>query len=163
MSQHTIEVTVNGEKFERTVESRTLLIDFLREDLGLTGTHAGCEHGVCGACTIQLDGEAIRSCTMLAVQANGHSIRTVEALSEGGRLSRLQQSLKDHHGLQCGFCTSGLLMTLDYALREHSKLDLTDESEVRALISGNLCRCTGYQNIVNAVMSLADGNNFEGE
>ena len=163
MSQHTIHVTVNGEKFERIVDSRTLLIDFIREDLGLTGTHAGCEHGVCGTCTIQLDGEAVRSCTMFAVQADGRSLRTVESLADGGRLSRLQQALKDHHGLQCGYCTSGLLMTLDFALRKPSELDLTKENEVRALISGNLCRCTGYQNIVNAVMSLADNDEFKGQ
>lgn len=153
MSSHTISVIVNDQAIERKVESRTLLADFLRDDLRLTGTHVGCEHGVCGACTIQFDGEAVRSCLMLAVQADGHSIRTVEALAVEGRLGVLQQAFHEHHGLQCGFCTPGLLMTLDYALS--ADIDLSTEEEIRKLISGNLCRCTGYQNIVNAVKAIA--------
>lgn len=158
VSSHVISVIVNDQAIERKVECRTLLADFLRDDLRLTGTHVGCEHGVCGACTIQLDGEAVRSCLMLAVQADGHSIRTVEALAIEGRLGALQQAFHEHHGLQCGFCTPGLLMTLDYALA--LGIDLSSEKEIRQLISGNLCRCTGYQNIVNAIKSIssATGN-----
>jgi carbon-monoxide dehydrogenase small subunit len=142
-----IELTVNGRPIRRTVPVRRLLADFLRDDLGLTGTHLGCEHGICGACTIVVDGAAVRSCIMLAVQADGAAVTTVEGITPEGRLNRLQQAFKDHHGLQCGFCTSGFLMTLSVA----EPSDYPDDVRLRELLSGNLCRCTGYQNIVAAV------------
>jgi len=149
-----IGVTVNGKKSEREVEPRLLLSDFLRHDLGLTGTHVGCEHGVCGACTVLLDGEPVRSCLLLAVQADGHEVATVESLTGDGpdRLHPLQEAFRDCHGLQCGFCTPGFLMTLLPFLDENP--DPT-EPEIRAAISGNLCRCTGYQHIVDAVLLAA--------
>ncbi len=149
-----IEVTVNGQRSEREVEARLLLSDFLRHDLGLTGTHVGCEHGVCGACTVLLDGEPVRSCLLLAVQADGHEVATVESLSGPGpdRLHPLQEAFREAHGLQCGFCTPGFLMTLLPFLDENP--DPT-EPEIRAAISGNLCRCTGYQHIVDAVLLAA--------
>jgi aerobic-type carbon monoxide dehydrogenase small subunit (CoxS/CutS family) len=146
--QHAIGVTVNGTRYQRSVEPRLLLSDFLRQDLGLTGTHVGCEHGVCGACTVLLDGEAVRSCLMFAVQADGRTVTTVEGLSDGGPLHPLQQSFHEAHALQCGFCTPGFLMTLIPWLRAHA--DPT-EQEIREALSGNLCRCTGYANIVTAV------------
>jgi aerobic carbon-monoxide dehydrogenase small subunit len=142
-----IELTVNGRPVRRTVPVRRLLADFLRDDLGLTGTHLGCEHGICGACTITMDGVAVRSCIMLAVQADGAAVTTVEGATADGRLNRLQQAFKDHHGLQCGFCTPGFLMTLSVA----EPSDYPDDARIRELLSGNLCRCTGYQNIVAAV------------
>jgi carbon-monoxide dehydrogenase small subunit len=142
-----IELTVNGRPIRRRVPVRRLLVDFLRDDLGLTGTHVGCEHGICGACTIVLDGAAVRSCIMLAVQSDGSEVTTVEGLVADGSLNRLQQAFKDHHGLQCGFCTPGFLMTLSAADPDHH----TDDASLRELLSGNLCRCTGYQNIVAAV------------
>lgn len=158
--RRTIRVTVNGTAYERKIEPRLLLADFLRHELGLTGTHLGCEHGVCGACTIQLDGEAVRSCLMLAVQANGREIRTVEGLAApDGALSPLQQAFREHHGLQCGFCTPGMLTTLDAFLGENPK---PSEQEVREAISGNICRCTGYQQIVDAVLAVAAGR-FQGK
>ena len=146
----TLGVTVNGTRYERAVEPRLLLSDFLRHELGLTGTHVGCEHGVCGACTVLLDGEAVRSCLMFAIQANGHEIATVESLTTafGGALHPLQAAFREAHGLQCGFCTPGVLMTLVPFLRDHPD---PDEREIREALSGNLCRCTGYQNIVAAV------------
>jgi len=148
----TLVVTVNGARHERAVEPRLLLSDFLRHELGLTGTHVGCEHGVCGACTVLLDGEAERSCLMFAVQADGHDVATVEGLSDGSEggdaLHPLQAAFREAHGLQCGFCTPGVLMTLVPFLREHPD---PDEREIREALSGNLCRCTGYQNIVAAV------------
>ena len=148
----TLVCTVNGVRHERTVEPRLLLSDFLRYELGLTGTHVGCEHGVCGACTVLLDGEAVRSCLMFAVQADGHDVATVEGLSEGSgggdALHPLQAAFREAHGLQCGFCTPGVLMTLVPFLRDHPD---PDEREIREALSGNLCRCTGYQNIVAAV------------
>ena len=146
----TLVVTVNGVRHERSVEPRLLLSDFLRHDLGLTGTHVGCEHGVCGACTVLLNGEAVRSCLMFAVQANGHEVETVEGLGDGSSdaLHPLQTAFREAHGLQCGFCTPGVLMTLVPFLREHPN---PDEREIREALSGNLCRCTGYQNIVAAV------------
>lgn len=146
----TVNVNVNGIQYERDVEPRLLLSDFLRHELGLTGTHVGCEHGVCGACTILFDGQPIRSCLMFAVQANGHEIRTVESLTPAGatEMHPLQQAFWEAHGLQCGFCTPGFLMTLVPFLEENP--DPT-EQEIREAISGNLCRCTGYQNIVEAV------------
>lgn len=152
---HTINVTVNGIPYERTVEPRLLLSDFLRHELNLTGTHVGCEHGSCGACTILLDGEAVRSCIMFAVQANGHDIITVEGLTPDGNLNHLhplQTAFREKHGLQCGYCTPGFLMTLVPFLQENP--NPTDE-EIRDAISGNICRCTGYQNIVEAVKLVA--------
>lgn len=147
-------LTVNGTPYERTVEPRLLLSDFLRHELGLTGTHVGCEHGVCGACTILFDGQPVRSCIMFAVQANGHELMTVEALSPDGKtLHPLQQSFWEAHGLQCGYCTPGFLMTLVPFLQENSN---PTEEEIREAISGNLCRCTGYHNIVEAVKLAAE-------
>ncbi len=147
-----IKVKVNGISYEREVEPRRLLGDFLREDLGLTGTHFGCEHGVCGACTVLLDDVSVRSCLMFAVQADGCEIRTVEGLGDPEHLHPLQQAFWDKHGLQCGFCTPGMLMTA-VDLIEHFPL-ATDE-DIRLGISGNLCRCTGYQNIVTAIREAA--------
>ena len=144
-----IAVSVNGDTYERDVEPRLLLSDFIRQDLGLTGTHVGCEHGVCGACTILFDGEPARSCIMLAVQADGHQIQTVEGLaSESGQLNPLQNAFRTAHGLQCGFCTPGFLMTLTAFLRDNP--DPT-EPDIRDALSANLCRCTGYHHIVEAV------------
>jgi carbon-monoxide dehydrogenase small subunit len=144
---------VNGKQYQRTIEPRLLLSDFLRHELGLTGTHVGCEHGVCGACTILFDGQAVRSCIMFAVQANGHQIMTVEGLaSDAQHLHPLQEGFWEAHGLQCGYCTPGFLMTLVPFLQENP--DPTEE-EIREAISGNLCRCTGYQNIVEAVKLAA--------
>ena len=152
----TISVTVNGERYERTVEPRLLLSDFLRHELGLTGTHVGCEHGVCGACTILFDGEPARSCIMLAAQADGHHLQTIEALAKpDGALNPLQSAFRECHGLQCGFCTPGILMTMTAFLREHPK---PNETEIRHALSGNLCRCTGYQHIVEAVQRAAGGS-----
>jgi aerobic-type carbon monoxide dehydrogenase small subunit (CoxS/CutS family) len=148
-----VHLDVNGEARAGRCEARKLLVDFLREDLGLTGTHAGCEHGICGACTILLNGEAARSCLMFAVQANGAEIVTVEGLAENGKLHPLQQAFHQHHGLQCGFCTPGMLMAaLDFLSVNPSPT----RDEVRAGISSVLCRCTGYRNIVNAVMAAAE-------
>jgi aerobic carbon-monoxide dehydrogenase small subunit len=148
-----VATTVNGVRHEREVEPRLLLSDFLRHDLGLTGTHVGCEHGVCGACTVLVDGEAVRSCLMLAVQAEGHEIATVEGLApDPARLHPLQEAFTECHALQCGFCTPGFLMTLIPFLRENPR---PSEDEIRHAISGNLCRCTGYQNIVRAVERAA--------
>lgn len=149
-----IAVTVNGTLFERDVEPRLLLSDFLRHDLSLTGTHVGCEHGVCGACTVLLEGEAVRSCLMLAVQANGRSIETVESLAASPEeLHPIQQAFWDAHGLQCGFCTAGILMTVKPFLEENPS---PTEREVREALSGNLCRCTGYQHIVDAILLAAE-------
>ena len=149
-----ISLTVNGRAYEREVEPRLLLSDFLRHDLALTGTHVGCEHGVCGACTILFDGEPVRSCILLAVQADGHALTTVEALApSAGELHPLQQAFWECHGLQCGFCTPGFLMTLLPFLEENPD---PSEAEIRQAISGNLCRCTGYQHIVDAVKLAAE-------
>ena len=148
-----ISVTVNGVRREAEVPVRLTLADFLRHRLELTGTHVGCEHGVCGACTVLLDGRTVRSCLMLAVQAEGRSLMTVEGLAEpDGTLGPLQQAFTDHHGLQCGFCTPGMLMT---ALDLIRKQPLADDAAIRDGLSGNLCRCTGYQNIVAAVRAAA--------
>ncbi len=148
-----IAVTVNGRRHEAEVETRYTLADFLRHQLGLTGTHLGCEHGVCGACTVLLDGLSVRSCLMLAVQANGHEITTVEGIAPSATdLHPLQEAFRSHHGLQCGFCTPGMLTTLIEFLRENP--DPT-EDEVRVAISGNLCRCTGYHGIVAAALDAA--------
>jgi carbon-monoxide dehydrogenase small subunit len=144
---------VNGRKVERAVEPRLLLSDFLRHDLGLTGTHVGCEHGVCGACTVLFDGEAVRSCILFAVQADGHAVQTVEGLAPGPeQLHPLQEAFRDCHGLQCGFCTPGILMTLIPYLEENPD---PSEDEIRHALSGNLCRCTGYQKIVESVRLAA--------
>ena len=148
-----ISVTVNGTRYERDVEPRLLLSDFLRQDLSLTGTHVGCEHGVCGACTILFDGEPARSCIMLAAQADGHEIHTVESLAApDGSLNPLQSAFREAHGLQCGFCTPGMLMTLTAFLRDNPT---PDDGQIREAISANLCRCTGYQHIVDAVKLAA--------
>jgi carbon-monoxide dehydrogenase small subunit len=144
---------VNGEAVEAEIEPRLLLSDFIRHELRLTGTNVGCEMGVCGACTLIVDGRPVRSCLMFAVQAAGAEIRTVESLAEGDTLSGLQDAFHRHHALQCGYCTPGILMTLQ-ALIERGKLPKT-EREIREVLSGNICRCTGYQNIVDAVMALA--------
>ena len=155
---HTILVTVNGLPYPREVEARLLLSDFIRHELNLTGTHVGCEHGVCGACTVLLDGQPVRSCLMLAVQADGHEITTVEGLAVGEpgaagfQLHPLQQGFWEAHGLQCGFCTPGILMTLVPFLDDHPD---PSEEEIRDALSGNLCRCTGYQHIVDAVLLAA--------
>ena len=152
MKERAIRVTVNGRIHEATVEARKTLADFLREDLGLTGTHLGCEHGVCGACTVIVDGAAVRSCLLFAAQMHCHEILTVESLADGDRLNPLQEAFWEHHGLQCGFCTPGFLMTLTCFLRENP--DPT-EAEIREAIAGNLCRCTGYKNIVTAARAAA--------
>jgi carbon-monoxide dehydrogenase small subunit len=152
----TIEITleVNGDPVVGRTEPRTTLADFLREEVGLTGTHLGCEHGVCGACTVLLDGRSVRSCLVLAVQAAGRSVRTVEGLAgPGGELHPLQEAFSEFHGLQCGFCTPGFLMTAVELLQERPR---PDEREVREALTGNLCRCTGYVNIVTAVLAAAD-------
>jgi aerobic-type carbon monoxide dehydrogenase small subunit (CoxS/CutS family) len=148
-----ISVTINGRRFEDEVEPRTLLSDFIRHQARLTGTHVGCEHGVCGACTVQLDGEPIRACLMLAVQADGRSLRTVEGLAgAGGELSPLQRAFSEHHALQCGFCTAGFLLSAEALLRRRPD---AGEREIREELAGNLCRCTGYEGIVAAVLSVA--------
>ena len=148
-----ITVTVNGTQYERAVEPRLLLSDFLRHELGLTGTHVGCEHGVCGTCTVIFDGQAIRSCLMFAVQADGHEIQTVEGLGTMDDLHPLQEAFREAHGVQCGFCTPGFLMTLVPFLEENSD---PSEEKIREAISSNLCRCTGYQHIVDAVKLAAE-------
>lgn len=151
---HSITVTVNEKEYTREVEPRLLLSDFLRHELGLTGTHVGCEHGVCGACTILFDGESMRSCLIFAVQADGHNITTVEGLAtDKDNLHPLQQSFWEAHGLQCGYCTPGILMTLIPFLKQNPN---PSEDEIRHAISGNLCRCTGYQHIVDAVKLAAE-------
>ena len=151
-TRRTVRVTVNGITYEKEVEVRKLLADFIREDLGLTGTHLGCEHGVCGACTILVNGEPIRSCLMFAVQADGAVIETVEGLAQGEELHPIQRAFWEHHALQCGFCTPGFLMTIKRFLQDNP--DPTEE-EIREALAGNLCRCTGYQNIVKAVQAAA--------
>ena len=152
-NQFNLSVTVNGTLVEREVEPRLLLSDFLRHDLGLTGTHVGCEHGVCGACTIQFDGEPARSCLMFAVMADGHNVTTVEGLGTIDKLHPLQEAFKEEHGLQCGFCTPGFLTTLAAFLEENPH---PSEEEIREAISGNLCRCTGYQHIKESVKNAAE-------
>ena len=148
----TVRVTVNGKRFEQRCEPRKLLVDFLRDDLGLTGTHVGCEHGVCGACTILFNGEAVRSCIMLAVQADGAELGTIEGLAEDGELHPLQQAFHENHGLQCGFCTPGVLMVaLDFLRLNPSPTD----QEIREAISAVLCRCTGYRDIVRSIAAAA--------
>jgi aerobic-type carbon monoxide dehydrogenase small subunit (CoxS/CutS family) len=146
---HRISVTVNGAVREEVVDDRLTLADFLRERLRLTGTHLGCEHGVCGACTVLVDGDAVRSCLMLAVQSDGAEIETVENLAEGGELNSLQRAFQRNHALQCGFCTPGFLMSVTAALRE---APIRDEERAREVLSGNICRCTGYTGLVKAVL-----------
>lgn len=154
-----VSIVINGRAYEDEVEDRTLLSDFIRHHAGLTGTHVGCEHGVCGACTVQLEGEPARSCLMLAVQANGRSLRTVEDLAgPDGELSDLQRAFTEHHALQCGFCTAGFLMTADALLRRgrpEGWAGAITEAEIREELAGNLCRCTGYEGIVAAVSAMA--------
>ncbi len=146
-----LSLSVNGEKYERSIPPNLLLSDFIRQELNLTGTHVGCEHGVCGACTILLDGQAVRSCILFAVQADGHDLLTVEGLTKNGdeNLHPLQSAFREAHGLQCGFCTPGILLTLIPFLEDYEN---PSEQEIREALSGNLCRCTGYQNIVKAVI-----------
>jgi carbon-monoxide dehydrogenase small subunit len=148
----TIQVTVNGVAYQRTVEARLTLVDFLRGDLGLGGTHVGCEHGMCGACTVRLNGQAVRSCIMLAVQADGMEIATVESLATGGQLHPIQEAFMEAHGLQCGFCTPGFLMAVSELL--DATPDPTDD-EIRDVLGGNLCRCTGYADILSSVRLAA--------
>ncbi|OXM75212.1 MULTISPECIES: (2Fe-2S)-binding protein [Amycolatopsis] len=150
--RHLIVLTVNGSEHEAVVEPRKTLLDVLRHDLGLTGAHAGCEHGVCGACTVLVDGEPVRACLVFAVQAEDADIRTVESLSQDGELSDLQQAFREHHGLQCGFCTPGFLMLAEGFLAQQPD---ADRAEIREAVSANLCRCTGYQTIVDAVAATA--------
>lgn len=151
---HNISVTVNGTSYRRSVEARLLLSDFLRHDLLLAGTHVGCEHGVCGACTVIFDGVAVRSCLLFAAQADGHTIETVEGLApDRDHLHPLQESMRDCHGLQCGYCTPGILMTMKAFLEE---TPAPDETQIREALSGNLCRCTGYQHIVEAMKLAAE-------
>ena len=147
-----IRVTVNGVAYEAAVEPRTTLVDFLRVELALTGTHVGCEHGVCGACTVLLNGQSVRSCLMLAVQADGADIMTVEGLSRDGKLHPIQEAFMEEHGLQCGFCTPGFLMSAYELLQHHPN---PSDDEIKEALGGNLCRCTGYQHIVNAVQSAS--------
>jgi carbon-monoxide dehydrogenase small subunit len=149
---HTINLTVNGKSYRRSVEARMTLADFLRNELDLTGTHLGCEHGVCGACTVLLNGSAVRSCLLLAVQAQGADLLTVEGLAEGEQLHPLQRAFQDRHALQCGFCTPGFLMTAFAFLKETPK---PTDAEAREAIAGNICRCTGYQPIVEAILQAA--------
>ncbi|HSZ66906.1 MAG TPA: (2Fe-2S)-binding protein [Xanthobacteraceae bacterium] len=146
-------VEVNGSTHKAAVEPRLLLSDFLRHTLGLTGTHVGCEHGVCGACTVLIDGDSARACLMLAVQADGRSIETVESLGTIGTMNALQESFHAHHALQCGFCTPGMLMTATDLLR---KYPLASDDDIRNGLSGNLCRCTGYEHIVKAIRAVVD-------
>jgi aerobic-type carbon monoxide dehydrogenase small subunit (CoxS/CutS family) len=148
-----INVTVNGTRFERAVEPRRLLSDFIREDLDLKATHVGCEHGVCGSCTVLVDGEAVRSCLCFAVQADGCQVRTADGLAQGGQLSALQQAFWEKHGLQCGFCTPGMLMVATELLERNAR---PTKAQIEAAVSSNLCRCTGYYNIVESVQRAVE-------
>src|SRR4051794_29832082 len=148
MSKHTITVTVNGQEHNAEIESRLLLVHFLREQLSLTGTHIGCDTTSCGACTVLVDGKAIKSCTMFAVQANGHTIESIESVAEGGQMHPLQEGFWEKHGLQCGYCTPGMIMTAAQLLERNSS---PSREEICHGLEGNLCRCTGYQNIIEAV------------
>jgi 2-furoyl-CoA dehydrogenase 2Fe-2S iron sulfur subunit len=152
MKNHLVTLFLNGVEREAACESRTTLLDFIRHDLGSTGTHAGCEHGVCGACTVELDGEVIRSCLIFACQADGASVNTVEGISKPGEMSDLQGAFKKYHALQCGFCTAGFLISAEDLLNKNPN---PTELEVREGLSGNLCRCTGYVGIVEAVLEVA--------
>jgi carbon-monoxide dehydrogenase small subunit len=150
---HTINVTVNGVEHEAEVEPRTLLVDFLRDTLGLTGTHVGCDTSQCGACTVHVDGQSVKSCTLLAVQADGSEVTTIEGLAENGDLHPLQEGFKEKHGLQCGFCTPGVIMSAADLIKNNP--DPTEE-EIREALEGNFCRCTGYHNIVRAIQYAVD-------
>jgi aerobic-type carbon monoxide dehydrogenase small subunit (CoxS/CutS family) len=162
MSIHEIEVSINGKKYQEQVESRMLLSDFLRETCGLTGTHVGCEHGVCGACTIHLNGSAVRSCLIFAVQVDGQEITTVEGLTKDGELTLLQKNFIECHGLQCGFCTPGIIMSTTDYLQKNSNPTV---QEIKEMLSGHLCRCTGYEGIIKAIQKTIDesNHNFEAE
>jgi carbon-monoxide dehydrogenase small subunit len=148
-----VSLVVNGRKVSGSVEDRTLLVHFLRENLGLTGTHVGCDTSQCGACIVHVDGKAVKSCTMLAVQASGSEITTIEGLATGSELHPVQAAFKEHHGLQCGFCTPGMIMSATDMIRRHP--EGLDEATVRAELEGNICRCTGYHNIVQAVLAAS--------
>ena len=150
--RHRVNFTLNGQPVTGWAGSRMLLSDFLRSELGETGTHVGCEHGVCGACTVIVDGRAVRSCTQYAIQAEGATIETVEGLRDGERLNALQQAFHEHHGLQCGFCSAGILMSATHFLKENPR---PSEAEVRDMLSGHICRCTGYDGIVRAILDAA--------
>ena len=152
---HRIKLIVNGREVQAEIEARINLADFLRKDLRLTGTHVGCEHGVCGACTVLVDGASVRSCLMLAVQAQGRSVETIESLADGADLHPIQAALARHHGLQCGYCTPGVAMTIKELVSDSAGRDLS-EADIRAALSGNLCRCTGYQGMVAAVRDVLD-------
>lgn len=160
MSKHTINVTVNGQAYSSEVEARTLLVHYIREQLDLTGTHIGCDTTNCGACTILLNGRAVKSCTLFAVQANGAEIETIEGVAQNGQLHPLQEGFWEKHGLQCGYCTPGMIMSAKYLL---SKNPNPTEEEIRWAISGNLCRCTGYNKIVEAVQYAAEKINAQEE
>jgi aerobic carbon-monoxide dehydrogenase small subunit len=151
-TSQTISVTINGTTYEREVDARKLLIHFVRDDLDLTGSHIGCDTGNCGACSMIVDGTLVKSCMLLAVQADGATVETVEGLSDGDELNRLQQAFRDHHGLQCGYCTPGMLMSATALLRENPN---PSDEEIRKGLQGNICRCTGYWNIVEAVKAAA--------
>jgi aerobic carbon-monoxide dehydrogenase small subunit len=153
VSRKTIKVDVNGESFEREVDARRLLIHFIRDDLDLTGSHIGCDTGNCGACSVLVDGALVKSCMMLAIQADGAKIETVEGLAQDGELNALQQSFSDHHALQCGYCTPGMLMSATALLRQNGS---PSDEEIRRGIQGNICRCTGYVNIVEAIKAAAE-------
>jgi carbon-monoxide dehydrogenase small subunit len=154
VSDHTVAVTVNGDRYEREVEARRLLVHFLRDDLDLTGTHVGCDTGNCGACTVLLDGQAVKSCMLLAVQADGGELTTVEGLAPDGEPNPLQRAFSEHHGLQCGYCTPGMLISATYLLAQNPQ---PIEEEIRRGIQGNICRCTGYVNIIRAIAAAAEG------
>ena len=149
----TVRMTVNGQEVTADVSDRTLLVQFLRENLNLTGTHVGCDTSQCGACVVHVDGEAVKSCTMLAAQADGSTVTTIEGLARNGELHPVQAAFREHHGLQCGFCTPGMIMTAVYMIERHGAN--LDEATVRHELEGNLCRCTGYHNIVKAILAAA--------
>jgi aerobic-type carbon monoxide dehydrogenase small subunit (CoxS/CutS family) len=154
VSMHKISLRVNSREHELAVEARRTLADMLRHDLGYTGTHLGCEHGICGACTVLMDGQPVRACLVFGVQADGTEVRTVEGLADGEQLSDLQQAFSDHHALQCGFCTPGFLMLAEAYLAEGAETTLA-EAQARELVASNLCRCTGYQGIIEAIVATA--------
>ncbi len=151
--KHWVSITVNGKEHTREVEPRTLLVQFLRDEIGLTGTNIGCDSSQCGACTVHMDGMAVKSCTVLAVQAHGSSVTTIEGMAQAGKLHVVQQAFWDQHGLQCGYCTPGMIMSISYMLKENPD---ASELEIRHQLEGNICRCTGYQNIVKAAMQARD-------
>jgi aerobic carbon-monoxide dehydrogenase small subunit len=157
VSDHTVAVAVNGERYEREIEARKLLVHFIRDDLDLTGTHVGCDTGNCGACTVLLDGRAVKSCMLLAVQADGGEVTTVEGLAPDGELNALQRAFSEHHGLQCGYCTPGILISATYLLAQNPS---PSEEEIRRGIQGNICRCTGYVNIVKAIRAASEGQSL---